>query len=198
MQTGLAAGWAAHDLTAKEVSMRRTLLTGLLAGMLILALGAAIMAEDAKKVEEPKHEYVGVKKCKICHKKDGIHESWLASKHAYAFDSLSAEDQKNEELLPYYTTGTTAKGDLLTGIQCEACHGPGSDYKKKKTMSDRELAVAGGLIIPDSALCVTCHNDKAPAALAAVGKDFNFEKAKVKGAHAAAIKKEAKKEAKDE
>ncbi len=174
--------------------MQRTLLTGLLVSVLVLVLGAAIMAEDAKKADEPKHEYIGATKCKMCHKKDGIHESWMGTKHAYAFDSLSAEDQKNEKLLPYYTTGTTAKGDLLTGVQCEACHGAGSDYKAKKTMSDRDLAMKAGLIIPDSTVCVRCHNDKAPAALAALAKDFNFEKLKTKGAHAAAKKAEAKKE----
>jgi len=169
--------------------MTKRLLTGLLVGSFILALGIQVVADDAEKAkaaDAPQHEYVGVKKCKICHKKDGIFESWMHTTHAYAFDSLSAEDQKKEELLPYYTTGTTKKGDLLTGIQCEACHGPGSDYKKKKIMSDAKLAAENGLIMPDSAACMKCHNEKAPAALAMTAKEFDFAKMREKGVHAVA------------
>lgn len=140
------------------------------------------MAADAEK-EAAKHEYVGVKKCKICHKKDGIHPSWAESKHATAWDSLSAEQQKDEKLLPFYTTGTTAKGDLLTGVQCEACHGAGADYKKKAIMEDQKKSVAAGLVIPTAETCMTCHNEKAPAALAAIAKDFDFAKAVAKGIH---------------
>ena len=159
---------------------------------LLLVLGWTVMAQEGEKakegaetkeVKEVKHDYVGVKKCKICHKKDGTFESWEATAHAMAWDSLSAEDQKNEALLPFYTTGTTAKGELLTGVQCEACHGPGSDYKSKKVMEDKELAIENGLVIPDEKTCMKCHNEKAPAALAATAKDFDYEKMKVKGVH---------------
>lgn len=134
--------------------------------------------------EEVKHEYIGATKCKMCHKKDGTFESWAATKHATAWDSLSAEDQKSEEIKKFYTTGTTAKDELLTGVQCEACHGPGSDYKSKKIMEDREQAVANGLVIPDEKTCLKCHNADAPAALAATAKDFNFEKMRAAGVHA--------------
>ena len=48
------------------------------------------------------------------------------------------------------------------GVQCEACHGPGSDYKSRKAMKDQEASIAAGLVIPDEALCLTCHNDKSP------------------------------------
>jgi hypothetical protein len=140
-------------------------------------------AETVEKAEEVTHEYVGANKCKLCHKKDGIYPSWEMTRHAFAYDSLSAEDQKKKELIPYYTTGTTAKGVLLTGVQCEACHGPGSDYKKKSIMSDREKAVANGLIIPDEKTCLRCHHEKAPPALAKIAKDFDFEKMMAKGVH---------------
>lgn len=149
--------------------------------------------------EEVKHEFVGVKSCKMCHKKDGIFDSWAATKHAMAWDSLSAENQKKEELKPFYTTGTTAKGELLTGVQCEACHGAGGDYKKKSIMEDQEKAIAAGLVIPDEALCKKCHNEKAPtAALKATAKDFNFEKMKAKGVHAAAAEEEEEEEETEE
>ncbi len=148
--------------------------------ILIVSIG---MAQDAAK-KEVKHEYVGAKKCKMCHTKDGTFPSWSESKHATAFDSLSAAEQKDEKLLPYYTTGTTAKGDLLTGVQCEACHGAGADYKKKKIMKDQKASIAAGLIIPTEETCKKCHNAKAPAKLAATAKDFDFAKMVAKGVHA--------------
>jgi hypothetical protein len=150
----------------------------------VISLAGILGAEEAKKTE---HQYVGTKKCTMCHKKDGIAESWEATAHATAWDKLSAEEQKNEAILPFYTTGTDAKGTLLTGVQCEACHGPGSDYKKKSIMQDRETAVANGLLIPDEKTCLKCHNEKAPTkALAASAKDFSYEKMKAKGVHSAA------------
>jgi len=159
----------------------------------LLTVTGASLADEVATPDTPAHEYVGAKKCKICHKKDGIFEDWSKSKHAMAFDSLSAEDQKNEGLHRYYTTGTTAKGELLTGVQCEACHGAGADYKKKKIMENQEMAVAKGLIIPDEKTCLKCHHDKAPAALAAIAKDFDYEKMRAKGVHAPAKKVEEKK-----
>jgi len=161
----------------------------------LLSVAGVAHADEAAKPDTPAHDYVGAKKCKICHKKDGIFDDWASTKHATAFDSLSTEDQKNEALHKYYTTGTTAKDELLTGVQCEACHGPGSDYKKKKVMENRELAITKGLNIPDEKTCLKCHNEKAPAKLAAVGKDFDFEKMKNKGVHAPAKKAEKKAEA---
>lgn len=172
--------------------MRKQFLYALLAMVLVLAFVGAAWAdegakedtEEAAKKEEAKHEYVGVKKCKICHKKDGIFESWSTTKHATAFDDLSAEDQAKEELKPFYTTGTTAKGVVLTGVQCEACHGPGADFKKKSIMQNLEKAVAAGLIIPDEKTCARCHNEKAPGVLGTSAKDFDFAKKKEKGVHA--------------
>ncbi|UCC44700.1 MAG: hypothetical protein JSU65_01870 [Candidatus Zixiibacteriota bacterium] len=168
--------------------MRVRLLQLLLSAAMVLVFVGAAWADEPAKEEKPQHTYVGVKKCKICHKKDGIYDSWAATKHATAWDSLSAEQQKDEALKPYYTTGSTPDGDLLTGIQCEACHGPGSDYKKKSIMEDREAAIAAGLIIPDATTCARCHNEKAPAKLAATAKDFDFAKMKEKGVHAKMVK----------
>ncbi len=156
-------------------------IVAVLSALLILIASWGVASDSDKK--DTKHEYVGAKKCKICHKKDGTFPSWSESKHALAWDSLSAAEQKDEELLPYYTTGTTAKGDLLTGVQCEACHGPGADYKKKKVMQVRETSVKAGLEIPSEETCKKCHHAKAPAALAKIVKGFDFAKMVTKGVH---------------
>lgn len=144
---------------------------------------AVKMESEEAVAEEAKHEFIGAAICQLCHQQGGTYESWLATKHAYAWDSLSAEGQKNQNLAMYYTTGVTADGELLTGVQCEACHGPGSDYKKMPIMKDREKAVAAGLVIPDEKTCQRCHNEEAPPALAALAEDFDFEKMKAMGIH---------------
>jgi nitrate/TMAO reductase-like tetraheme cytochrome c subunit len=74
--------------------------------------------------------------------------------HAKAFERLEAEDQANEECLTCHATGKSAE---MPGVQCEACHGPGSDYKGMKVMKDPEASLAAGLVIPDEASCLTCH-----------------------------------------
>ncbi len=152
---------------------------------LLAAFACMAWAEEgeAVKKEEVKHEFVGASKCKICHKKSGIYESWEKTPHALAWENLPDEDKKKQELRQYYTTGTTAEGELLTGVQCEACHGAGADYKKKSIMEDLEQSIANGLIIPTKETCFGCHNEKAPAKLAAVAKDFDMEKAKAKAVH---------------
>lgn len=135
-------------------------------------LAAGAMADDStttKKEQEVTHDYIGAKKCKICHK--DVFTSWEKTVHAKAFDLLKPEEQKKEECTVCHITGTTVKGAVLEGVQCEGCHGPGADYKKKKIMQDKELAIKNGLVIPTEETCVRCHNKKSPTF-----KSFDFEK----------------------
>ena len=115
--------------------------------------------------------YVGAEKCgKLCHKVEFT--SWSATKHAKAFESLKPEEQAKKECVNCHVTGGTKD---LPGVQCEACHGPGSEYKTIAIMKVREKAVAAGLIIPTEKICVTCHNSKSPHY-----KGFNFAEASKK------------------
>lgn len=154
---------------------------------MIIVAGMFVFAAAGEK----KHEYIGAKKCKMCHKKDGIFESWSATAHATAYDKLSDADKAKDEFKKYYTTGVDAKGVLLEGVQCESCHGAGSAYKKKSIMKDHDKAVANGLMVPDEKTCKGCHNEKAPGKLGESAKTFDFAKMKDKGIHAPAA--EAKK-----
>lgn len=133
--------------------------------------------------------FVGASKCKMCHMPQ--HKTWMESSHAKAFEVLKPEDQKNAECLSCHTTGqgqAAAEGADLKGVQCEACHGPGSEYKSMKIMSkkayaaDRDAAhkaaVAAGLLIPDEGTCTKCHNEKSPTF-----KGFDFASAKEKIKH---------------
>jgi hypothetical protein len=74
-----------------------------------------------------------------------------------------------------HATGASAE---LPGVQCEACHGPGSEYKSMKVMKDREASIAAGLIVPDEATCRGCH-EKAPHEVPA----FDYASMKDTGVH---------------
>ena len=54
---------------------------------------------------------------------------------------------------------------MKDGVQCEVCHGPGSDYKSVTVMKDKEKALAAGLIVSkdDPKLCEKCHNSESPS-----------------------------------
>jgi len=77
---------------------------------------------------------IGADKCKMCHKAQ--YESWQSSKHATSNPAMD----------------------------CEACHGPGSDYKSMSVMKDKNAAIKAGLHVPVKADCAKCHGKgKVPA-----------------------------------
>ena len=153
------------------------------------------------------HKYVGVKKCKMCHKskKSGNQYGiWEKNKHSKAYLTLSSEESmkyakengiedptKEEKCLKCHTTAYGVPADQIAssykieeGVSCEACHGPGSDYKSMKVMKDHKLSVQNGLVVPDKSTCVKCHNEENP-----FHKPFNFEKYSAKIAHPTPEKK---------
>ena len=117
--------------------------------------------------------YVGAKKCKMCHKsvkKGEVYGKWEKGPHAKAFESLKGKgEEKNAECLKCHVTDASV--DPTEGVGCEACHGPGSVYKKMSIMKDKKKAMESGLIEPTEAVCKKCH----------VGNDhtgkFNFQEA---------------------
>ena len=174
--------------------------------LLIVALTAAVIAGLAialmhsaeagnREAEDPPFKYIGAAGCKFCHQgKAGalIHETWEKTEHAKAFEHLDEAGQKNDRCLVCHTTGfgqTIAAGvtaDKLRGVQCEACHGPGSEYKKISIMQDPEAAAAKGLIMPSEASCKSCHAADLPKECWA-GADgpprFDFQSARKKTEH---------------
>jgi len=174
---------------------------------IVVAIGFGLLVGAAGAVaKEP--QYVGAKKCKTCHKKDLIgnqYGAWQESKHSKAFETLEGEKalevakekglagppHEAAECLKCHMTAygedasKFAKKPLAAkdGVQCESCHGPGSLYKKKKTMSDRDKSVAAGMWEPgkDEKICAGCHNDESPTWDPAEG--FDFEKRKEEIAH---------------
>ncbi len=165
---------------------RLTLMAVLLSALVVVWAGLAV-AEETKEAkeetkEEVKHDYVGVKKCKMCHKPQ--YSAWLETGHAKT-DLLTDAEKKKTECISCHVTGTTAKDTLLLeGVQCEACHGPGSDYKspkiksKKKWKADRDAArkaaIEAGLIYPTEGDCKRCHKKEGNPNF----KAFDFAKMK--------------------
>ena len=154
------------------------------------------------------HKYVGVTMCSVCHKteKQGKQfDIWKGTKHASAFKTLQTpkadevakakglkvKASEAPECLECHVTGYGVDKALTSalkqedGVQCEACHGPGSDYKSIPVMKDKAKAEAAGLILAvnDPKLCVKCHNSKSPTF-----KEFKYKEAWDKIKHPIAAK----------
>jgi len=136
---------------------------------------------DVELLEGPK--YVGALECASCHGQDSEthpYSKWRYSKHAQAYAILSADEalkiardegiqgdpQEADECLSCHSTGYgepagrfTNTYDMAQGVQCESCHGPGSEYMPEAVMRDPVASRQAGLITPDEETCVTCHTD---------------------------------------
>lgn len=132
-------------------------------------------------------EYVGAKKCKMCHNKPAKgaqYAQWTGSAHAKAMESLNAEEAKNPACIKCHSTVGHVDADLIAtlkisdGVSCESCHGPGSKYFPNAIMKSREKSMAKGLILPTEEVCVTCHNSESE-----YFKGFDFKEYMAKIAH---------------
>ncbi|MHC4341216.1 MAG: multiheme c-type cytochrome [Planctomycetota bacterium] len=158
--------------------MRRNLLVfvGLCA---VLALTAQVWGVP-EEGEDPTDgaTYIGGAKCKKCHIKQN--RSWKKMKHAKAWETLpekyrdvGQKDDGGKACVSCHVTGfgaadrggfadAGASGHLL-GVQCEACHGPGSKHAeagkavldaKRKSFNEGEKS----FIVRKSTNCADCHN----------------------------------------
>jgi hypothetical protein len=138
--------------------------------LFLAALLSMLLVFTLMLVAQETPEYVGAAKCKMCHKgekKGMIYETWESKKHAQATATVIGEGEgENAKCLTCHSTGYGEGGydpaaedkDKFAGVQCEACHGPGSLYKKMSVMKDHEASVAAGLIAPTEEICLQCHN----------------------------------------
>ncbi len=126
--------------------MRKAAIWSIAAFAAFALVGASAFAQD--------HSYEGADKCKMCHKQQ--HASWLETTHAKATEAAKASTERKFEASCLGCHATNAD-ENLPGVQCEACHGPGSDYKKMSIMKDKDMAIANGLVIPTQATCDKCH-----------------------------------------
>ncbi len=150
-----------------------------------LCLGVWLSVGSVDAQEAPEHGYVGVDACGRCHRMDRTGNqlgAWQGGPHAGAYDTLAtpeasaageaagiANPQEAPECLRCHTTaqGVAAEHlgdgfDITKGVQCESCHGPGADYSPAGVMRDPEASLAAGMVVPNEAVCLTCHNSESP------------------------------------
>ena len=120
------------------------------------------------------HEFVGAAKCKMCHKVQ--YASWEGTKHAMATDTAKAATEREFGADCLQCHATNASEDFA-GVQCEACHGAGADFKKMSIMKDRDAAIANGLVIPSQATCDGCHTGDDHSTAMVIGDQVNNKEA---------------------
>ncbi len=166
--------------------------------LLLVAIVAAALLISPLITQANDAEYVGVAKCKMCHSTKALggeqYKIWKESKHAKAMDTLKAAGEaENPKCLKCHTTGygqPAAAGADMNNVQCEACHGPGSNYRSMKIMNKKAFkkdraaaqkkAIEAGLVFPPTEeVCVRCHNEESPK-FKEKGFDFATYKEKIK------------------
>jgi len=117
---------------------------------------AELSSKDGK--EPDNLYYLGAEKCGECHLPQ--YENWQQTFHAEAYATLQKdEDNYAMECLPCHTVGYCEPGgfDVSQGpesrflnVQCESCHGPGSNHSEKSGIL-KNTGING---------CITCHDNK--------------------------------------
>ena len=72
---------------------------------------------------------------------------------------------------------------LKEGVQCEMCHGPGSEYMDEDVMMDREAAMRAGLKMPTKEDCLNCHAEKGSHRIVLGPRTYDLDKAWQEIAH---------------
>jgi len=164
-----------------------------LTSLFVLVLSVPYFCQSTNQDEKTiKHKYVGTEVCGSCHKteKQGSQLSiWQNSKHSKAYETLLSEDadsiaksmgfneraSKLDNCLRCHVIGYnldstyfTSKFKIEDGVQCETCHGAGSEYQKISIMKNRNEAKKNGLVIHKDieSYCITCHNAESPTFVA--------------------------------
>ena len=128
--------------------------------------------------------YVGSQECAQCHHGQDMgyqHCRWLVSEHSKAYASLAKpeakeiarlsgipqEPQEASMCLGCHATAAEVEDwemdetfHIEDGVQCEKCHGPGSEYMEESVMLDPKAARAAGLKMPTMDDCMKCHEVK--------------------------------------
>jgi YVTN family beta-propeller protein len=156
---------------------RRLLAVAIATSALVAVVAQALL--HAQAIKQP--VYVGAAACGKCHEgklAGNQHSHWLLSAHAKAWSTLSTPEAKvmarlsglqmDPEKAPIclgcHATAADAEDwekdpgfRLEDGVQCEKCHGPGSEYMDAKVMRDPAAARRAGLRRFTRRDCAVCH-----------------------------------------
>lgn len=151
---------------------------------LLPMIGLFLLAPGPARGTEKHPVYVGNRVCAGCHEgpaAGGQYSKWLMSKHSLAFAVLAGPEARamarlsgipdDPEKAPiclgcHATAADTEPWEkdrdfvLQDGVQCEKCHGPGSEYSSPEVMRDPLAAMKAGLKKPTREECLLCHYAK--------------------------------------
>lgn len=148
-----------------RVLVRRPVLCTLIA---LMAIAPAIVGGSCPGVKPPPVDpagggltgkFVGAAVCQQCH--SNIHQTWSATGHAKALDTLKTAGQDtNAQCLPCHTVGFGEDGGYvdaattseLAGVQCENCHGGALDHVQN--VEDKSLRPVVSI---SADVCGKCH-----------------------------------------
>lgn len=172
--------------------------------LLLCALPGVAAAADASGKEPI---YIGSQSCRQCHDGPAMGQQfskWRLSAHAKAYASLSLPEAKEIAKLSGITEephrakmclgchATASEEEdwrhgeafhLEDGLQCEACHGPGSEYATTEIMKNKPRALAHGLKIMTKDDCQKCHRVKGSHEAVLKKEPFQLEDALLRIAH---------------
>ncbi len=164
-----------------------------------VALGIGVLLAGTASAEP---RYIGSKACGVCHKDEM--QDWQRSVHGKAMELLlpgkrseakhkasvdpDKDFSKDEKCLKCHTTGFKKPGGFVDanspadvgGVGCEACHGPGGEYRdihKKKMLEFKsaETRAAGQTYASKGdKVCEKCHNNDSPFK-ASVDQKYAFD-----------------------
>ncbi|MCS7237449.1 MAG: beta-propeller fold lactonase family protein [Thermoguttaceae bacterium] len=175
--------------------------------VLALCLVALVQLAAQAQPVQSRPVYVGSQVCASCHDGPGAgyqYSRWLLSKHARAYAALSLPEAKaiarisgvpiepTKSPLCLGCHGTAAHAEpweleatfrANEGVQCEACHGPGSEYIPVHHLKDRKLSQDKGMMLPAKEDCIICHGEKGSHTAVLGSKKFDINKAWEEVAH---------------
>jgi hypothetical protein len=180
-------------------------------GVRLLTASAAVLAALGSATwlggQQKEPYYVGTRVCASCHDGQEMgaqHSLWLLTGHARAYASLATPEslriaelsgvpgdpQKAATCLGCHATASEAEEwekdptfRMEDGVQCEKCHGPGSEYMPDEVMRSREASARAGLIWPKKESCNLCHYVKGSHVKVHHKKPLDLDEAMAKIAH---------------
>jgi YVTN family beta-propeller protein len=190
----------------RRLLMTSSVVTRSKLGWLFACLTVSILVHGEPPAKHPL--YIGIEGCSSCHADVALGDQfshWRLGGHARAHASLALpeswqiaqlsgipeEPQEARMCLSCHSTGAETEDwerldtfHLEDGLQCEACHGPGSEYATREVMMDRERAMALGLKMPDrNESCRICHRVKGSHEAVLHQPPFDLERAWARIAH---------------
>ena len=172
------------------------------------AVAGAVSVPVLLRAQAIKHPvYVGARACARCHEGHAAgnqYSQWLLGAHAKAWATLSTPEAKvmarlsglhdDPEEAPIclgcHATAADAEAwerdpafRIEDGVQCEKCHGPGSEYMAEDVMRDPERARRAGLRRFTKRDCAVCHYVKGSHAAVLRRPQLDIDEAWTRLAH---------------